>query len=40
VARLRRIVAEEHSLTTLTDRLMAHLNDISTMSGAPHTAAR
>jgi glycosyltransferase involved in cell wall biosynthesis len=40
VARLRRIVAEEHSLTTLTDRLMGHLHDLSKISRLPRTAVR
>jgi glycosyltransferase involved in cell wall biosynthesis len=38
VDRLRRIVAEEHSMTTLADRLMGHLNELSTISRPPRTA--
>jgi glycosyltransferase involved in cell wall biosynthesis len=40
VARLRRIVVEEHSLTTLADRLMVHLHELSNVLHAPRTAVR
>jgi glycosyltransferase involved in cell wall biosynthesis len=40
VARLRRIVAEEHSLTTLTDRIMGHVHDLSESTRPARTAVR